>query len=60
MIGIALVYDLVVSFIQAPSRGGSLLFLLILVCPFMMVFMIEAHNHYGAVDEKKVGNTREH
>lgn len=49
-VGIFLVYSLITTFIHAPFMGtGSLLFLLLLACPLMFLFMDHSgsHSHGG-------------
>lgn len=58
-VGIFTVYSLIVTFFHMPILGGSLIFLLILACPLMMMFMMGGHNHNGH-DEKTNESTHQH
>lgn len=55
-VGIFAIYSLVVTFFDMPIFGGSLIFLLLLTCPLMFLFM----DHGGHKDDKKAGSAHKH
>lgn len=56
-VGILAVYILAATLFNAPVlAGGSLIFLLLLACPLMFLFM----DHGGQKDEKKTGSAHQH
>lgn len=62
-VGIVAIYSLAVTFLKAPVLGGgSLIFLLLLACPLMMLFMHSggSHDHGQSTDEKKPQATHQH
>lgn len=62
-VGIFAVYSLIVTFLHAPILGGgSLVFLLLLACPLMFLFMDHggSHNHDHSTGEKKPQAAHQH